>query len=154
MSTSSLAFEFVELLPRELAGDKLYISIPFATAVHRCCCGCGLEVVTPLAPTGWTLLFDGDTVSLSPSIGNWSFRCQSHYWIRHNQVVWANRWSREQIEAARRSDRTAREAYFGRGPGGDAEQNDLVPARYARGSSSFWHKLKAMCRGFRGRAGS
>jgi hypothetical protein len=93
-------------------------------------------------------------VSLNPSIGNWSFRCQSHYWIRRNRVIWADHWSREEIEAVRRSDRAAREAYFDRRPAGDAEENDVVPARYTRGSSSFWRKLKAMFRGPRARAGS
>jgi len=34
-------------------------------------------VVTPLSPTGWSLIFDGETVSLYPSIGNWNFPCRS-----------------------------------------------------------------------------
>lgn len=101
----SLVHEFVEYVPDELAEGVLYVSIPFATAVHRCCCGCGNEVVTPFTPTDWQLSFDGETVSLHPSIGNWSFDCQSHYWIRRNQVRWAERWSPEQIAAGRARDR-------------------------------------------------
>ena len=51
--------------------------------------GCGGRVVTPLSPDDWRLTYDGDTVSLWPSIGNWAFACQSHYWIRSDQIVWA-----------------------------------------------------------------
>jgi hypothetical protein len=60
----------------------------YATALHLCCCGCGNEVVTPLSPLAWTLIYDGETVTLHPSIGNKSFRCRSHYFVRENRVVW------------------------------------------------------------------
>jgi hypothetical protein len=59
-----------------------------ATAIHLCCCGCGLEVVTPFAPDSWKLIFDGRTVSITPSIGNWQFPCRSHYWISKNVIHW------------------------------------------------------------------
>ena len=49
---------------------------------------------------------------LDPSIGNWSFPCQSHYWIRNDRVKWAPKWSREQIERRRRYDHHAKESYF------------------------------------------
>jgi hypothetical protein len=84
-----LAPKFVEFIPRELEANTIYISIPYATAIHNCCCGCGGRVVTPLSPTDWQLIFDGRSVSLKPSIGNWRFQCRSHYWIRNNRVIWA-----------------------------------------------------------------
>jgi hypothetical protein len=74
--------EFVEEIPRTLEPGKLYISIPYTTALHLCCCGCGIEVVTPLHPTRWSLSYDGETISLSPSVGNWNLACQSHYVVR------------------------------------------------------------------------
>jgi len=77
-----------------------------------CCCGCGREVVTPLSPTDWKPLFDGETISLDPSIGNWSFPCRSHYWIRENRVEWARRWSREEIEGGRARDRLRKAAAY------------------------------------------
>jgi len=43
----------------------------------------------PLGPTDWKLTFDGESVSLYPSVGNWNFPCQSHYWIQENKVRWA-----------------------------------------------------------------
>ena len=84
-----LAYEFVEFIPDQLKGRTLYISHTYCTAVHKCCCGCGREVVTPLSSTGWQVTFDGKTVSLYPSIGSWSLPCQSHYFITKNKVVWA-----------------------------------------------------------------
>jgi uncharacterized protein DUF6527 len=107
---------FVDYIPEDLEDGTVYVSVQFATAVHKCCCGCGREVVTPLSPTDWKLIFEGQTISLHPSIGNWSFPCQSHYWIRRNRVVWAPRWSRSQIEAGRADDRAAKQAFFGGSP--------------------------------------
>jgi len=97
----------VELVPDVLEADVLYISIPYRTAVHLCCCGCGVEVATPLGPADWRLTFDGETVTLQPSIGNWSLPCQSHYWIRHNRVVWARAWTPREVSKARQRDRAA-----------------------------------------------
>ena len=107
-----LTHEFVEFIPDELQEGTLYVSIRFATVVHRCCCGCGTEVVTPLSPTDWKLIFDGKTISLDPSIGNWSLECQSHYWIRRNHVRWARQWSQEEIDAVRANDRLAKDYYY------------------------------------------
>ena len=100
---------FVEFIPDELEQGIIYISTRFATASHLCCCGCGNKVVTPIRPTDWKLIFDGKTVSLDPSIGNWSFSCRSHYWIRNNRVQWAPKWSPEQIERGRLRDSYAKD---------------------------------------------
>ena len=53
-----LAFEFVQAIPEKLEDGTLYVSMDYATVVHKCCCGCGREVVTPLSPTDWKLTFD------------------------------------------------------------------------------------------------
>ena len=103
-----LTHEFVEYIPDELKEGIVYVSIGFATVAHKCCCGCGNEVVTPLSPTDWTLKFDGQSISLDPSIGNWGFDCQSHYWIKRNKVIWATRWSQKRIDAGRSRDRLAK----------------------------------------------
>ena len=88
------------------------MSIPYATVVHKCCCGCGTEVVTPLSPTDWKLIFDGESISLDPSIGNWSFDCKSHYWISQSRVLWAERWSEKRIKLARFHEGGAKEPYI------------------------------------------
>jgi hypothetical protein len=104
--------EFVEFIPELLDEGTLYVSIPYATAAHLCCCGCAMKVVTPISPTDWRVTYDGESVSLDPSVGNWAFRCQSHYWIDQNRVVWARRWSQRKIDASRAADRLAKENYF------------------------------------------
>jgi len=92
---------FVSLLPDQMEEGKLYVSMEFASVIHLCCCGCGGQVVTPLSPSGWNLWFDGDSISLEPSIGNWSFPCQSHYFITENIVVWDRKWTKSEISAGR-----------------------------------------------------
>ena len=105
--------EFVEFIPERLEQGKLYISIPYATATHLCCCGCGFEVSNPITPTDWTLSFDGESVSLTPSIGNSSFPCQSHYWIDQNRVCWESRMTRGLTDASRRRDVLAKNRKYG-----------------------------------------
>ena len=105
--------EFVEYVPDVLERNTLYVSMQFATATHLCVCGCGNKVVTPIHPTGWKLEFDGDAVSLRPSIGNWSFRCRSHYWIRDGRAMWAPSMSQNEIERGRQRDRELVNDYFG-----------------------------------------
>ena len=109
-----LTHEFVDAVPEKVQPGKLYVSTEFATVVHSCACGCGMEVVTPLTPTDWKLIFDGETVSLSPSIGNWSFQCRSHYWIRRSEIQWADDWTDEEIVAGRANDRISKERRYDR----------------------------------------
>jgi len=87
--------QYVEFIPESLSDGTLYISRTYKTAVHKCCCGCGEEVVTPLMSTEWTLSTNKDGVSLYPSIGNWSMPCRSHYWIRNSKVIWAGAMSKK-----------------------------------------------------------
>ncbi len=49
---------------------------------------------------------------MSPSVGNWSFPCQSHYWIKNDRIEWAPKWSKERIERGRTEDREGRERYL------------------------------------------
>lgn len=138
-----LSHEFVEYIPDNLKEGTLYVSMPFATVVHKCCCGCGHQVVTPLSPTDWKLIFDGNSISLEPSIGNWSFPCQSHYWIENNRVRWAPRWSRTMIAADRTHDTMAKERYFadtGPGTNRDTIVGDRRPANHET-KVSLWGRL-------------
>jgi len=105
--------EFVEFIPKDREKDVLYVSIPYSTAVHDCFCGCGVKVVTPISPVGWKLTYDGETVSLSPSVGNWGFPCRSHYVVESDTVLWAGDLAQEDIEAGRLRDRAARERHYG-----------------------------------------
>jgi Family of unknown function (DUF6527) len=95
MQHKHLENRFVEQLPERLEAGVLYISMEYAIAAVGCCCGCGEEVVTPFTPTDWSMTFDGKTISLSPSIGNWNFVCRSHYFIRRGRIVEATAWTEQ-----------------------------------------------------------
>ncbi|MEX3968641.1 DUF6527 family protein [Paraburkholderia sp. EG286B] len=111
---------FVTEVPRDLDSGVLYISTEYGTAVHRCCCGCGQEVVTPLTPTDWKLSTHGNTVSLWPSVGNWNLPCRSHYVIRRNRVIEAGPWTQGRIESEIRRDKAAKASYYSQQAAGDA----------------------------------
>lgn len=104
--------KFVDIIPDNLEEGILYVSIKYATAIHLCACGCKNEVVTPFSPTDWQLTFDGKTVSLSPSIGNWSFKCQSHYFIKNNEIIYAQKWTKKEIKNKRKRDKKRKSRYF------------------------------------------
>ena len=113
MKLSQITPEFVDEIPRELDPGTLYVCCRYRAVKHLCACGCGVAINIPLHPTGWTLLCDGVSVSLWPSIGNWSEKCQSHYWIRNNRIHWAPRWSRRRIDTGRRARERDLDRYFG-----------------------------------------
>jgi hypothetical protein len=131
--TAHFAHEFVTAIPEPLGESVIYISIPYATAAHLCACGCGREVVTPITPTDWQLTFDGESVSLHPSIGNWSFPCQSHYFIRRGRVRWAPRWTHEQIQRGRERDRLRKKRYAEFRDAGDADDESSSQGAASRG---------------------
>lgn len=107
-----LQHKFVEFIPEQLEDGILYISLTYCTAIHKCVCGCNNEVVTPFSPTDWKMVFDGETISLSPSIGNWNFDCKSHYWIRRNEIIFARKWSDEKIKEGNEKDVKLKKSFF------------------------------------------
>ena len=112
MRHNRLDHHFVELIPETLEPGILYISVRYATAVHLCCCGCGSEVVTPFTPTDWRLIFDGETISLLPSIGSWNLPCRSHYYLTNGNVIPARAWSDKAVFAEQKRDRRAKQHYY------------------------------------------
>lgn len=105
MKLASVIPQFVELMPGQLDDGVLYISEKYGTAIHKCCCGCGQKVVTPLSSAKWQLRRSGEAVTLYPSIGNWNSPCQSHYWIRRNRVEWAGSMTEQQIKRVQERDK-------------------------------------------------
>jgi len=110
----TLEHRFVETIPGVVDDGILFISLKYGIVRHKCCCGCGSEVVTPLSPEKWTIIFDGQAISLWPSIGLWGLPCQSHYWIERNSVRWAGQWSVEEIRSSRALDNQARNVSLAR----------------------------------------
>jgi hypothetical protein len=129
--------QFVTNLPDRLEPGVLYISIEYATAAHLCCCGCGVEVVTPFTPTDWKMTFDGETISLWPSVGNWNDACRSHYVIERSRVIAALPWSDQRVEAERQRDRVAKERHYA-AEGESAPRETATPAQLPIAARPSW----------------
>ncbi len=106
------ALERVRYMPKELKPCVLYVSEEFAIAIHLCACGCGSKIKTPLGPTEWSVKQTKSGPTLRPSVGNWQEACQSHYWITRGDIVWAEKWTPEQIAAGRRREEKRHQAYY------------------------------------------
>lgn len=89
MRPMRLEHAFVEEIPEVVQPGVCYVTLKYATAAHLCPCGCGGEVFTPLNPADWAITFDGETVSLHPSVSNRVCPKRSHYWIKRNRIEWA-----------------------------------------------------------------
>lgn len=139
MPHKHLEHRFVKYIPEKLEPGILYISIEYATAAHSCCCGCGEEVVTPFTPTDWKMTFDGASVSLSPSIGNWNLPCRSHYIIDRGKVITAMPWTDKQIEQERHRDRTAKAKFYEQTPVGSPNDRPSMPTQAE--AHSFWVRI-------------
>ncbi len=102
----------VHYVPKVLEPGLLYVSEEFGAAIHLCACGCGSKVSTPLGPTEWSMHETSLGPSLRPSVGNWQFPCQSHYWIEAGEVIWCDTWTPEQIESGRQAEQAKRREYY------------------------------------------
>lgn len=112
---TTLQHRFVDTFPDQLERGVLYISLEYGSASHSCCCGCGEEVVTPLTPTDWSITYDGETVTVRPSVGSWTLACRSHYVIHRGRVFEALPWTDAEIAIERDRDRKAKSLYFAEG---------------------------------------
>jgi hypothetical protein len=128
---------FVEEMPPELSDGVLYIAKRFNTASHKCCCGCGSRVVTPLNPAKWRLIEHNGAVSLMPSIGNWSLPCRSHYWIERNHVRWAGDMKAWQVRNVRARDQRAAQSWAGEIPAPSTSMS-AKPASSSRPTLLQW----------------
>ncbi len=91
----------------------------------------------------WRLSYDGQGVSLHPSVGSGSLPCRSHYFVRDNQVRWA-RWSKVEAERARERDRADTEAFFTADPPTAEQESFGTPQGRRRWPSArrVWHWLR------------
>ena len=141
MQFKRLEHRFCTHIPESLEPGVLYVSMEYATAVHSCCCGCGEEVVTPFTPTDWKMTFDGQTISLWPSVGNWTLLCRSHYIVQDSVVIEARPWSDEEIVAERLRNRTAKERYYGTAERSESNEKTSVVTYDAPSKTSLWIRL-------------
>lgn len=148
----TLDHRFVDSFPDALVPGILYVSFEYGSAAHSCCCGCGEEVVTPLTPTDWNITYDGETITLHPSVGSWTLPCRSHYVIRRNKVIEAPSWGDAEIAAERRRDRQAKARHFGQ-PTSDAggtpaaDQQIATEAQSSAPELRWWQRLAAWWHG-------
>jgi hypothetical protein len=143
--------DFVETFPDPLETGVFYISLEYNTCAHQCACGCGAEVVTPLSPAQWSFTYDGENITVHPSIGNWGLDCGSHYVVSRGRVHWAAQFSRAEIARNRSRDRAALEAHAA--PDVDAKpQRTAQRATPAATSRSRWRaRLARWLRRYRSR---
>ncbi len=141
MRHTRLEHRFVHHIPDTIDPGVLYISMEYGTAAHSCCCGCREEVVTPFTPTDWKMIFDGETVSLHPSIGNWSLACRSHYVIQRDRVIEVGSWTDAQVEAERRRDRAAKVRHYGTAASCDDVRDPVSQPSINPVPGGFWRRL-------------
>lgn len=138
----TVKYKFVTSIPDKLEDCVLYISMEYGTAIHKCICGCGNEVVTPFSPTDWNINYDGESVSLNPSIGNWSFECQSHYWIIKNEIIHSSKWSEEEIEYNRNRDKEVKAKFYKKHVfEGDNQEKEVVVNKESEKLIPWWKNL-------------
>lgn len=112
MTEARLVLELVEDMPTEILSGILYVSNEYEIACHRCVCGCGSLVFTPLGPSEWRFSNDNGKPSLKPSIGNWALPCRSHYWISKGRVTWAGACTDDQVRLGREAEAERRNEYY------------------------------------------
>ena len=108
----NIELQRVHKMPQTLEPGVLYVSEEYEIAMHICPCGCGSKVCTPIGPTDWRFKVGRHGPTLYPSIGNWQKPCQSHYWIRDGEIIWAPKWTQEEIVEGRRREQEQSAAYF------------------------------------------
>ena len=131
---------FVEVLPDFdlVKAGELWISHKHRTINLRCPCGCGDLTVLSLHPSRWHVHFDGKSVSLGGATGGsvWAHSgCGSHYFIKNNTVIWANK-----INPSRHSEYSR------------IERNRLLASYTPQPTFSLWFKrifLGLLPRGWR-----
>ena len=79
---------YTQVIPDDIQDNKIYISKEYGVCIHNCPCGCKHQIVLPFTENQWTLTENNDKVSLTPSIFSKSLKCQSHYYIKNNNVQW------------------------------------------------------------------
>jgi hypothetical protein len=125
--------QHVHYTPTELKPGVLYVSEEFGIAIHLCACGCGSKIKTPLGPTEWSVKATKSGPTLRPSVGNWQETCQSHYSITRGDIIWAEKWTPEQIASGRRHEEERRCAYY-----------DDLDRKHGKTMQKLWRRLKGL----------
>ena len=102
---------FVDTIPAgKRTEGEILISIKYGIASLACPCGCGNAMDLPIEPHRWSIKWDGEHISMSPSISSSRTQCKSHYWITDNRILWAQpigEWSERRKDRAEAKARRA-----------------------------------------------
>lgn len=86
------------------------------------------------------MTYDGETVSLHPSIGNWQLKCRSHYVIDRGRVIEAGPWTRKQVAAEQARDKRAKADHYALD--NDHAETPAPASASVADASGFWAWLK------------
>ncbi len=97
---------FQDTIPKseQIEEGTIYISLKYNMTAHKCACGCGQLVPLPLSPNDWMVQYNGETISLSPSVGNGQLACGSHYIISSSKIVWLKKMNSAESSAQIKSE--------------------------------------------------
>ena len=88
--------------------------------------------------------FDGESVTLNPSVGNWNQDCRSHYVIERNRVIECGQWSDAHVEAERRRDKRAKAAYYDQATASARlDAKPTAPTGDTAKTSGLWSRFRA-----------
>lgn len=136
MKMKQITPKFVDEIPDDIQDRILYISLKYNSVIHKCACGCGEIVSTPLERKhGWIIQYDGEKCSLYPSIGNGAYGCHSHYYIRENKILWLDDIDILKVEKGKAKDSTIKTKPFN-----NQMKKKKGGKRY--GSTSWWKSWK------------
>lgn len=142
---------FTDVIPTDLEPGHIYVSIPYGSVLHLCCCGCGEKVSTPLDPAQWRVTYDGQSISLHPSVGSHSLECRSHYWIDHNRVVWSSEWSADRAARAREVDNVAINESLSARTALETDTERTIWSTVRKSLGRSWQAIQKLKPGTRGR---
>jgi Family of unknown function (DUF6527) len=112
----------VERFPKILDDGVVYWSQEFEMSAHKCACGCGDVIYLPVDPANYKISVSERGITLRPSVGNWGV-CDAHYLITNGEVVWAQKWSPEEIKTSRAREDARRAVYY-------APRNISLPTKF------------------------
>lgn len=90
MKVAEIKPVFYDEIPERIEEGILYISEKYEVAIHLCACGCKQKTVTPIYTGEWSLIKNGELITLRPSIGNFMGEkpYHAHYFITENKIEW------------------------------------------------------------------
>ena len=105
---------FVEQIPPgKRESGVILVCIKYGVMSLACPCGCGLTMDLSIEPHRWRIEWDGEHLSVCPSVSSSGLPCRSHYWIQSNRIEWCRPISHAAERRKERIEDEARRAVHG-----------------------------------------